>query len=169
MNITATQDLTMDETTEACDRIYQEVGEDAEIIWGQSFDDDLGDEIRITVIATGIGEVEEHGTEPIHLLDPQPTRTASQPVYASMGSAALKTETDTMAVGVTSAATAPSSEPIARGRVRDLTDEERQNWPDDQVIINRKAAGESAPPVQEPHKVDKDNLDIPTFLRRKAD
>jgi cell division protein FtsZ len=55
MNITSTSDLTMEEMTEASDRIYGEVGEDADIIWGTVIDDTLGDEIRVTLIATGIG------------------------------------------------------------------------------------------------------------------
>jgi cell division protein FtsZ len=55
MNITSTSDITLEEMTEASDRIYQEVGEDAEIIWGQTIDETLGEEIRVTVIATGIG------------------------------------------------------------------------------------------------------------------
>ena len=61
MNITSTSDITLEEMTEASDRIYQEVGEDAEIIWGQTIDDTLGDEIRVTVIATGING----GAEPV--------------------------------------------------------------------------------------------------------
>ncbi len=55
MNITSSSDLTMEEMTEASDRIYNEVGEDAEIIWGTVVDDSLGEEIRVTLIATGIG------------------------------------------------------------------------------------------------------------------
>ncbi len=55
INITCTSDLTMEEMTEASERIYNEVGDDAEIIWGTVVDDDIGDELRVTVIATGIG------------------------------------------------------------------------------------------------------------------
>jgi cell division protein FtsZ len=55
MNITSSSDLTMEEMTEASERIYSEVGNDAEIIWGAVIDDNLGDEMRVTVIATGIG------------------------------------------------------------------------------------------------------------------
>ncbi len=54
MNITSTSELTMDEMTEASDLIYNEVGEDADIIWGAVIEDSLGDEMRVTVIATGI-------------------------------------------------------------------------------------------------------------------
>ena len=55
MNITSSSDLTMEEMTEASDRIFNEVGEDAEIIWGTVVDDSLGEEMRVTLIATGIG------------------------------------------------------------------------------------------------------------------
>ena len=57
MNITSSSDLTMEEMTEASDRIYNEVGEDAEIIWGTVVDDSLGEVMRVTLIATGIGAV----------------------------------------------------------------------------------------------------------------
>ena len=55
MNITSSSDITMEEMTEASERIYNEVGEEADIIWGAVIDDDMGDEMRVTVIATGIG------------------------------------------------------------------------------------------------------------------
>jgi len=54
MNITCTSDLTMEEMTEASECIYNEVGEDTDIIWGTVVDDTLDDEMRVTVIATGI-------------------------------------------------------------------------------------------------------------------
>ncbi|MEA1945927.1 MAG: cell division protein FtsZ [Thermodesulfobacteriota bacterium] len=54
MNITSNSDLTMEEMAEASERIYNEVGENADIIWGTVVDDTLGDEMRVTVIATGI-------------------------------------------------------------------------------------------------------------------
>jgi len=56
MNITSGPDLTLDEMTEASDFIHDQVGEEAEIIWGQAIDEEIGNEMRITVIATGIGE-----------------------------------------------------------------------------------------------------------------
>jgi len=60
VNISARQDtLTMAEVTQATTKIYEEVHEDANIILGVIFDDNLGDELRVTVIATGIRAVEE--------------------------------------------------------------------------------------------------------------
>ncbi len=64
MNITSSSDLTMEEMSEASERIYQEVGDEAEIIWGTVIDDAVGDELRVTVIATGIG-----GSSPKERLD----------------------------------------------------------------------------------------------------
>ena len=59
MNITATSDMEFEEVAEASEFIHQEVGDDAEIFWGTSVDDSLGDEMRVTVIATGIGKKAE--------------------------------------------------------------------------------------------------------------
>jgi len=54
MNLTSGTDLTMAEMTEASDLIHNEAGDSAEIIWGAVLDDSVGDELRVTVIATGI-------------------------------------------------------------------------------------------------------------------
>ncbi|MGQ9813168.1 MAG: cell division protein FtsZ [Dissulfurimicrobium sp.] len=56
MNITASSStLSMEEVDQASTMIHDEAHEDANIIWGAVFDENAGDEIRITVIATGIG------------------------------------------------------------------------------------------------------------------
>ena len=55
MNITATSEMEFEEVAEASERIHEEVGDEAEIFWGTSVDESLGDELRVTVIATGIG------------------------------------------------------------------------------------------------------------------
>jgi len=59
INITASIKMTMDEVTEASSFIKNEVHPDAEIIWGMVFDDTMDDEIRITAIATGIGQTRD--------------------------------------------------------------------------------------------------------------
>jgi cell division protein FtsZ len=64
INITSNSDLTMEEMTEASERIYNEVGENADIIWGTVIDDTLGDEMRVTVIATGIDSSPQSETGP---------------------------------------------------------------------------------------------------------
>jgi cell division protein FtsZ len=59
MNITSNSDMEFEEVAEASERIHDEVGDDADIFWGTSIDDSLGDEMRVTVLATGIGAEEE--------------------------------------------------------------------------------------------------------------
>lgn len=135
MNITSSNDLTMEEMTQASERIYEEVGEDADIIWGTAVDESLKDEMRVTVIATGIGSSED----------------------------LPKIE-------------APLEIPV-RGRVRDVTMDDMRNAAgyDEPTFIRKKqaaAAGAGAGGGYRGFKgiiIDNSDLDVPTFLRRKAD
>ena len=54
VNVSGPTDMTMRELNEASNIIYQESGEDANVILGCVIDSELKDEIRITVIATGL-------------------------------------------------------------------------------------------------------------------
>jgi len=134
MNITSSTSLTMEEMTEASERIYNEVGENAEIIWGAVVDDSLGDEMSVTVIATGIGSDTE---EPI-----VPEKFEEAPL---------------------------------RGRVRDVTPTDLKSvvdYDEPTFIRVKEAAGESTGAIYRGYKgsfIDNDDLDIPTFLRKKAD
>ena len=130
MNITATSDMEFEEVAEASEYIHNEVGEDAEIFWGTSVDDSMGDEMRVTVIATGIGkepEAEESLTEGL------------------------------------------------RGKIRDITPGDLEkiiDYDEPTFIRHKKAVGESSGAVYRgtSSTMTADNeLDIPTFLRRKAD
>ncbi len=56
LNITGGSDLGIFEVNEAADLIRQSVDQDANIIFGAGIDDDLSDEIKITVIATGFDD-----------------------------------------------------------------------------------------------------------------
>jgi cell division protein FtsZ len=55
INITGNSAMSMHETNEAVTLIMEAADEDAEIIFGTVIDEDLGDDIKITVIATGLG------------------------------------------------------------------------------------------------------------------
>lgn len=54
INITGGQDMTLFEVDEAANRIREEVDQDANIIFGSTFSDDLEGKIRVSVVATGI-------------------------------------------------------------------------------------------------------------------
>jgi cell division protein FtsZ len=59
INITGGPDMCLHEVNEAASMIQEEAHEDANIIFGAVVDENITDEIRITVIATGFGEVKE--------------------------------------------------------------------------------------------------------------
>jgi len=55
INITGGPDITLFEIDEAASRIKEEVDEDANIIFGSSYDESLAGKIRVSIVATGIG------------------------------------------------------------------------------------------------------------------
>ena len=58
VNVTGPKEMTMRELNDASNIIYEESGEDANVILGCVIDPKLEDEIRITVIATGLNNKE---------------------------------------------------------------------------------------------------------------
>jgi cell division protein FtsZ len=58
INISATEEtFTMAEFMEASALIQEKVDEDAKVVIGALYDESLGDELQVTVIATGVGDV----------------------------------------------------------------------------------------------------------------
>jgi cell division protein FtsZ len=134
MNITSTSDMEFEEVAEASERIHDEVGDDADIFWGTSIDDSLGDEMRVTILATGIGA------------DPEAQRLDN------------------------------AVELPLRGRVRDITPNDLESdiidYEEPTFIRQQKAVGETSGAVYRGHQglmPEDSELDVPTFLRRKAD
>jgi cell division protein FtsZ len=63
INITGSDSLSMHETNEAVTLIMEAADENAEIIFGTVIDNNLGDDIKVTVIATGLGgQIKAHVT-----------------------------------------------------------------------------------------------------------
>jgi len=58
INITSAPDISMEELKEICGIVQEEAHEEAIIKWGLVWDEGLAEEIRVTVIATGIGKRE---------------------------------------------------------------------------------------------------------------
>ncbi|HEY9030526.1 MAG TPA: cell division protein FtsZ [Kangiella sp.] len=56
VNITANEDFTIDEFSEVCEVIEDIAHEDATVVVGTAIDASMGDEIRVTVVATGLGQ-----------------------------------------------------------------------------------------------------------------
>jgi cell division protein FtsZ len=56
INITGSSSMTLHETSEACTLIQEAAHEEANVIFGAVIDDSMGDNIRVTVIATGFDQ-----------------------------------------------------------------------------------------------------------------
>jgi len=69
MNITGPEDISMDEVDEASNYIKGEVSPEADIFWGMAFGDELGDEVHVTVIATGIDGDSRPAVQPVDLMN----------------------------------------------------------------------------------------------------
>lgn len=81
LNITGAADnLTMYEVGEASTTIQESAHPDANIIFGASIDDTLGDTVRVTVVATGFDATETIGVP--HVAQPQPVKQP-QPTFTS--------------------------------------------------------------------------------------
>ncbi len=140
MNITAPPDITMDEIDQACNYIKGEVAEDAEIFWGVVFDENMGEEILITVIATGIDK--DHYGKVVRLRDVTPEE-AKDPWTVKVNGESLR-EYDIPAYQ-------------RRKPVEEVEKPmEKEEPPEVKKGFLRRAFF-------------KDNLDYPTFLRAKAD
>ncbi len=72
LNITSgSQEVTMDEIGDITDYIQDKAGNEADLIWGNGVDETLGDEISVTVIATGFST----SSIPVMVAANQPEKT----------------------------------------------------------------------------------------------
>ncbi|MDE7172169.1 MAG: cell division protein FtsZ [Oscillospiraceae bacterium] len=73
VNITGPMDMGLEEVEQAAEMVKQVADPDALFMMGTAFDDTLEDELRVTVIATGFGEVD----------NPVPEKEGAQPAQAA--------------------------------------------------------------------------------------
>ena len=73
VNITGPMDMGLEEVEQAAEMVKQVADPDALFMMGTAFDDTLEDELRVTVIATGFGEVD----------NPVPEKEGEQPIQAA--------------------------------------------------------------------------------------
>jgi cell division protein FtsZ len=138
INITGGPDMTLVEVNQACSLIQEAAHEDANIIFGSVICDQMGDRLKITVIATGFNH---RDTRRIERTDATRALRASPAAEPAPGRAGPRTPEPARATPAPRAATPP---PPQRERpVRKLS------W--DEL---RQLTGASD-----------DELDIPTFLR----
>ena len=151
INITGGPDLCLHEVNEAASMIQEEAHDDANIIFGAVIDENLTDEIRITVIATGFGEVREE-KKPAPSVSASPSPLASVSHVSSIASAQQK-----------------SKKVVHLGTIVD--DLDTPTWQ------RKKSGSEEVETVVlnknnfefNNNQDEDDKYDIPTFLRRQMD
>lgn len=140
INITTGQDLGMHEFEEVASVIHKEMDEEANIILGMAIDQNIGDEVRVTVIATGIGKMDQQ-VQKVDTPAPRPKRIKAEGIVPDLNYDYLQIPT------------------VVRHRpMRDNTPQEQQT-PKKRSLL-QKLTGSSS---------DEEDLSIPTFIRRQAD
>ena len=145
MNIAAACSMEFEEVAEASERIHKEVDDEAEIFWGTSVDESLGEEMRVTVIATGIG-IATAAARPFERVDEKRKEVERKVVQPLRGKVRDVTPED-----------------LARPEILDLDEPT--------FIRNRRAIEETPGPLcREVGRMplEDSRLDIPTFLRRRT-
>jgi cell division protein FtsZ len=144
INITGGPDLCLHEVNEAASMIQEEAHDDANIIFGAVIDENMTDEIRITVIATGFGEEKEENK-------PAPAQVPVANV-ANIASAPQK-----------------NKKVVHLGTIVDDLDaptwQRKKQGSEDVETVTLSKNNFQFSPDQE----DDDKYDIPTFLRRQMD
>ena len=74
ISITASPDVGLEDATVASELIVNETNPDANVIWGVSFDENLEDEMRITIVATGFDKASNAEKPAQKKEEPQATR-----------------------------------------------------------------------------------------------
>ncbi len=140
INITGGPDLTLFEVNEASSLITEEADEEAEIIFGSVIDENLKDEVRVTVIATGFTHESALEGRPIEITHAAPHTTPAQPAVQQVSEPSL------------------SANPVAAGI-------QKKEAP---LGTDLKSAKQLAREIGRKF-FDTEEYDIPTFLRRQQD
>ena len=152
-NVTAPRDVSMDEIQEIGKIIHDAAPDDCNIIFGVVFDDNIDDELSVTIIATGI-EAREH-TLPV-------TETLTQPKLATD----LQNQDNYVPRGQNMRSF--QGEPLSDNQMwQSFTDnpDDRPAYLNNSVARGSRDAGR----YQRTRYENVDNQNLPIFLRRLAD
>jgi len=155
INITGGPDLSLHEVNEAATLVQEQAHDDANIIFGAVIDEQLANEIRITVIATGFEHARD-ARRPIAAPQAQPSAVSA--AGAPAAAAAVRMPAKDM----------PPRKVVHMGTIID--DLDQPTWQRRKVEISpEEVAPAKAQPERGPifmGEEDDDQLEIPAFLRR---
>jgi cell division protein FtsZ len=139
LSIAGGSDLGLFEINEAAALVADAVHPEANIIFGATIDDALGDEVRVTVIAAGFdGGTPKRALEGSTLRRPQQTQAETRAAAASVASQRQEKEKVPAGATATSTSMSPSTTPDSATAPR---------------------------PAPKPMQFDDDDLDVPDFLK----
>lgn len=168
INITGGMDMTLYEVDEAANRIREEVDPDANIIYGQVIDPDMEGQVRVSVVATGIGASKPRQSQGFDMSTSGFSGASSYSQSSYSASAATNTATSSASLtsstkaSDTTAASALSENSI-EAKLSSAQPQEPASAP------STKAANVSEPQqAEQDAEADFDDLEIPAFLRRQA-
>jgi cell division protein FtsZ len=145
VNVTASRGLKGKEIKEVMAAVRAFAAPDASIAQGIAYDDSMGEDIRVTVVATGLGK----GKKNMQLVQTPMLRTGTHnaPVMAASGS--------TMATGLTMGSMLSGGADAAAGMK--------------QPAVWRRDNASASEQVQAMQRNGMETYDIPAFLRKQAD
>jgi len=152
IQIAGASDLGLHEIDEATRLVSEAVSKEANIIFGTTIDDTLGDEVRITVIAAGFDD------------NKGPTyHKADRPVFAARTETAAPVSTSTGSFGIPAASAAPQETAYSVFGTPVAAAEEAA--PAAELADNSTSSIPTVEPVKKASSLWGDDLDIPEFLR----
>jgi cell division protein FtsZ len=155
------QTFKLAESRNAMNTIRRYAAEDAHVIYGTAYDESLGDQLRVTVIATGLSSVRRgEARDPRHHAAPLSV-VQQQPLHA------LRTGTDNLPIlsQVAQPVQPGQAAPGGNGGVAPAHDYTGLNTPS----VWRSARGQAAAKVDALASNGMDEIEIPAFLRKQAD
>ncbi len=163
INVTGGPDMSLYEVNEAASLIQEEADPDANIIFGAVVDEKAGDELRVTVIATGFGEQDL----PFAKYSPSGAPITT-PIAAASTRPVDPAEVQPAPLPISQVAQVrqfPSGKPVRR--MGKIIDESSLDIP----AFKRRGEPDVASERLEPNSLldGDDKLDVPTFLRRHTD
>ncbi len=184
INITGGPDLTLHEINEAASLIQEEAHDEANIIFGSVINPEMGQEVRVTVIATGLDQEERperlatvselprrEVPRPTAAPDARPAASESRPPTPRPFPAPARPESHASVIADVPAA--PRQDRKASDDDFPPFEEAAQPEPEPSVQIRpkRPESSETKKPARtfQLSPFDEDEYDIPTFLRRQAD
>jgi cell division protein FtsZ len=150
------QTFKLAESRNAMNTIRRYAAEDAHVIYGTAYDESLGDQLRVTVIATGLSSVRR--TETRDTRHAAPLSVVQQPMHA------LRTGTDNLPI-LSQVAQPGQGGSGGNGGVSPAHDYTGLNTPS----VWRSARGQAAAKVDALASNGMDEIEIPAFLRKQAD